>query len=166
MKYADGPSTQAEITIDGTIDAVWELVSDISLSTRFSNEVQTVEWVEGTSEPAVGAQFIGSNQHAAVGQWQATCTITAFDPRRLIEWRIGDVDQPAAIWRFSLDGEDGSATLTQWCQIGPGPSGLTPVIEAMPDKEERIVAGRLEEHRKNMAANLQGVKDLVEGSAA
>jgi len=32
----------------------------------------------------------------------------------------------------------------------------------MPDKEERIVARRLDEHRFNMLATLQGIKDLAE----
>jgi hypothetical protein len=47
-------------------------------------------------------------------------------------------------------------------QMGPAPSGLTPAIEAMPDKEERIVARRLEEHRANMGATLAGIKELAE----
>jgi hypothetical protein len=39
---------------------------------------------------------------------------------------------------------------------------LTPAIEAMPDKEELIVARRLEEHRGNMAATVAGIKALAE----
>jgi hypothetical protein len=36
----------------------------------------------------------------------------------------------------------------------------------MPEKEERIVARRLEEWRANMTANLEGIKALVEGRGA
>jgi hypothetical protein len=49
--------------------------------------------------------------------------------------------------------------------MGPGPSGLTPAIEKMPDKEERIIARRLEEWQANMAATLSGIKGLAEGVA-
>jgi hypothetical protein len=49
--------------------------------------------------------------------------------------------------------------------MGPAPSGLTPAIEAMPDKEERIIARRLGEHQKNMQANVDGVKQLAEAAA-
>jgi hypothetical protein len=35
-------------------------------------------------------------------------------------------------------------------------------IDAMPDKESRILHRRLGEHRRNMEANLRGVKALVE----
>jgi hypothetical protein len=46
--------------------------------------------------------------------------------------------------------------------LGPGPSGLTPAIEARPDKEERIVARRLAEHEANMQRCLAGIKELAE----
>jgi hypothetical protein len=36
----------------------------------------------------------------------------------------------------------------------------------MPDKEERIVARRMKEHRVNMANVLDGVKVLAEGASA
>jgi hypothetical protein len=58
--------------------------------------------------------------------------------------------------------EGGGTRLRQWMRMGPAPSGLTPAIEAMPDKEERIVARRLDEHRFNMLATLAGIKDLAE----
>ena len=35
-------------------------------------------------------------------------------------------------------------------------------IEAMPDKEEKIVARRLAEHERNMRANLEGIRQLAE----
>jgi hypothetical protein len=49
--------------------------------------------------------------------------------------------------------------------MGPGPSGLTPLIERMPDKEERIIARRLQEWETNMTATITGIKQLAEGEA-
>ena len=46
--------------------------------------------------------------------------------------------------------------------MGPAPSGLTIAITAMPDKEERIVARRLEEYETNMRATVEGIKQLAE----
>jgi hypothetical protein len=48
--------------------------------------------------------------------------------------------------------------------MGPGPSGTTRVIEQMPDKEERIIARRLEEYQAGMTAVLAGIKAAVEGA--
>jgi hypothetical protein len=50
-------------------------------------------------------------------------------------------------------------------RMGPARSGLNIAIDAMPDKEERIIARRQDEHRANMTANLEGIKALAEGGA-
>jgi hypothetical protein len=77
--------------------------------------------------------------------------------------RDGDV---SSIWRYTIAGVgDGSTHVDYWFQMGPGRGGLNYAIEAMPDKEERIVARRLEEHRVNMARVLDGVKELAEGAS-
>ena len=120
MKYSDCPTTEADITIAGSLEAVWALVSDIELPTRFSSEVQSVSWLDGATGPAIGARFVGTNRHAAIGDWQAECTITAFEPGRAFEWTVGELDHPSAIWRFSLDGADGAVRLRQWFPDGPG----------------------------------------------
>ena len=160
MRYADTPSTDVEAEILAPPDRVWELVTDINLPARFSSEFQGAEWVD--DGPALGARFVGRSGHPAIGEWQTTCTVTGYDVGRVFEWTVGDLDVPAARWRFELEPTAGGVRLRQWAQMGPGRSGLTPAIERMPDKEERIVARRLEEWRTNMAANLQGIKDLAE----
>ena len=48
--------------------------------------------------------------------------------------------------------------------MGLGPSGLTPAIEAMPEREEEIVARRLGEWEANMTATIEGVKAIAEAS--
>ena len=47
-------------------------------------------------------------------------------------------------------------------RIGPGRSGLNPALDAMPDKESKIIANRLREHRANMQRTLNGIKELAE----
>jgi hypothetical protein len=165
MRYADGPTVEVSLVIDAPVERVWELVSDINLPARFSSELQETRWVEGTDAPAVGARFIGRNRHAAVGEWETTSTVTHWEPLRSFGWLVGDPADPASRWRFDLSEEGGQVRLRQWAQIGPGWSGLSIAIEANPDKEERIVARRLEEHRANMLANLEGVKQLAEAGS-
>jgi hypothetical protein len=48
--------------------------------------------------------------------------------------------------------------------IGPGPSGLSIAIEAMPDKEPRILERRLTEHHANMTRTLRGIAELAEAA--
>lgn len=166
MRYADTPTADVSIEIAAPADLVWPLVVDINLPARFSEEFRGAEWIDPAPEPGLGARFVGRSGHPARGEWQTTCTVTRFDVNRAFEWTVGDLDVPAARWRFELEPTSTGTRLRQWAQMGPGRSGLTPAIEAMPDKEERIVARRLREWRTNMTANLEGIRDLAEGARA
>jgi hypothetical protein len=164
LRYRDCPSTQAEVLIAAPAAVVWALVCDIQLPARFSSEFNGGEWLDGASSPAPGARFTGRNHHPAIGNWETTSTICEFQPEQVLGWAVGDPDQPSALWRFTLAADaDGTGTrLTQWMQIGPGPSGISAAIEAMPNKESRILQRRLGEHSANMAATLAGIKEVAE----
>jgi uncharacterized protein YndB with AHSA1/START domain len=164
MRYADGPSAEVEVEVDAPVERVWALVTDIELPARFSSELQGARWLD--DGPALAARFVGRSQHPAAGTWETTCVVTECSAPRSFGWAVGDPDHPSALWRFDLAPLAGGGTrLRQWMRMGPAPSGLTPAIEAMPDKEERIVARRLDEHRANMAATLAGIKDLAESAS-
>jgi hypothetical protein len=160
MRYADTPTAEVTVLVHAPAARVWPLVSDINLPARFSSELAGAEWL--SPGPAVGARFKGSNQHPAIGTWETTSVVTRCEPDKVFEWAVGDATHPSARWRFELTPATDGVQLTQWCQIGPAPSGLSIAIEAMPDKEERIVARRLDEHRANMRATLEGIKHLAE----
>lgn len=142
--------------------AVWALVCDIGLPARFSSEFDGGEWLDGASWPALGARFTGWNHHPAIGRWQTTSTICEYEPEQVLGWAVGDPGWPAARWRFTLAAEAGGTRLTQWMQIGPAQSGVSMAIEAMLDKESRILHRRLAEHKANMMATLAGIKELAE----
>ena len=138
-------------------------MSDIGLSSRFSTEVSRTEWLDGADGPARGARFLGHSAHDAIGEWSTTCIVTAFEPERVFEWSvIGRDDDVSSIWRYTItDGRDGTLDLEFWFQMGPGRGGLNFAIDRMLDKEERIVARRMEEHRLNMERVVAGVKALA-----
>ena len=159
MKYSEGPTTEVEVTIAASAERVWQLVSDIELPARFSSELKGADWIDG---PGVGARFVGRNEHAALGAWETTSWVTRYDPPRAFAWAVSDPDEPSATWWFTIDDVEGGVVLRQGGRMGPAPSGLSIAIAAMPDKEERIVARRLEEWRANLQATVDGVKALAE----
>lgn len=163
MRYSEGPTVEVDVRVDASPSRVWELVTDINLPARFSEEFQGAEWVEPATGPAVGAQFRGHNKHPAIGEWATTPTVVSLEPEREFAYVVGDPDNPSAMWRFQLEADGDGTRLAQWARLGPGPSGLTMAIERMPDREERIVERRLEEHRRNMTATVEGIKALAEG---
>jgi uncharacterized protein YndB with AHSA1/START domain len=164
VRYADGPTVGVDVLIDAPVDRVWALVSDIGLPARFSTELEEAQWLEADKQATPGARFVGRSRHPAAGEWETTSVVTVSEPGRSFAWAVGDPEQPSATWGFELEREEAGVRLRQWARLGPAPSGLTPAIEAMPDKEERIVARRLEEHRANMQLTIEGIKALAEGS--
>jgi Polyketide cyclase / dehydrase and lipid transport len=162
LRYGDCPTVQAEVVVAATPEVLWRLVSDIQLPAKFSSEFAGAEWLEGATGPSLGARFVGHNAHPAAGQWDTVSTISAFEPGRLFEWSVGDPDEPSSTWRFTLHPEGAATRLIQWMRMGPARSGINAAIDAMPDKEDRILRRRLDEHRANMEATLQGIKHLAE----
>lgn len=164
LRYADCPTVAVDIVIHAPPEAVWEFVSDIQLPARFSSEFLGAEWLDAAG-PAAGARFVGRNRHSAIGDWETTSTICEYEPERVFGWAVGELDNPSSRWRFTLSAEGEGTRLTQWMQMGPAPSGINLAIAAMPEKESKILHRRLEEHRRNMEANLAGIKRLAQARA-
>jgi len=161
-RYCDTPTVQAKTWIDAPPARVWPLVSEIELMPGMSSELQAAEWLDGATGAALGARFAGRSRHEAMGEWTATSQVVEFEPERVFAWAVGDPADPAATWRFRLQPADGGTELSQWVQLGPGPSGLSLTIEAMPDKEQKIVFVRLREFERNMTATLAHIKKRAE----
>lgn len=163
---AEGPGATVEVDVEASPAAVWSLITDINMGAKFSEEFQGATWIEPFNAPALGAQFLGTNEHPKIGEWQTTSTITELKENELFGWAVGDEeDNAAARWRWEIDELHGQrCRLRHTVRLGPGPSGLTPAIEAMPDKEALIISRRQEEHLANMRRCVQGVKALAENS--
>ncbi|HLR99063.1 SRPBCC family protein [Mycolicibacillus parakoreensis] len=165
-RYADSPSVTASTRIAAAPTRVWRWVCDITVMPELSTELQSVEWTGPERRPVLGATFVGHNHNPAIGSWQAPAQIIACDENTEFAWAVGDRDNPAAIWRFRLAADDAdppTTTLSYTAQLGPGPSGLSAAIEAMPEKEQKIVFVRLREFHSAITATVAAIKDLAEG---
>jgi Polyketide cyclase / dehydrase and lipid transport len=162
LRLSDCPTAEVSVVVAAAPRAVWPLVADIQIPARFSSEFQGAEWLDGATAPALGARFRGRSYHPARGEWETTSTICEYQPERTLGWSVGSPEFPAARWRFVLEPAGDVTRLTQWVQLGPGPSGISYAIESMPDKESRILHRRLAEHRANMQATIAGIKALAE----
>jgi len=161
-RYADTPTVEVSTWIDASPARVWELVSDVELMPGMCEELQSIEWVSGSTGPALGARFIGRNRHESLGEWATTSHIVECDPPRVFAWAVEDPDSPTAIWRFRLEPRDGGTELSQWVQLGPGRSGLSLAIDRMPEKEQKIVFVRMREFERNMTGTLEQIKKRAE----
>ena len=154
---------EASVSIDipASPERVWELVTDITLLPRFSTELQSTAWADGFGAAEIGAQFLGTNRHQAIGEWTTTSYIVDFDPPRLFGWAVGNPENPAAIWHFALTPIPEGTRLTYTARIGPGSSGVTMLIDREPERAEEIIARRLTQFRAGIQATLAGIRELA-----
>ncbi|MFB8245759.1 SRPBCC family protein [Streptomyces sp. NPDC055952] len=161
-RYADQPTVEVATWIAAPPGRVWELVSDVTRMPEMSAELLSAQWADKVTGPAVGARFVGRSRHAQFGEWETTSTVVACDPGREFAWAVGDPAMPSALWRFGLRPDGDGTVLSQWMRMGPGRSGLSFAIDAMPDKEQKIVFVRLREFERSMTATLEHVKRRAE----
>jgi len=160
--YADTPAVAAQTYIEAAPERVWPLVSDIYLMPGLSGELQEVAWLDGVTGPTLGQRFTGRNANAVRGSWETVSTVVECDEPRCFAWAVGDPGYPSTTWRFSLRPDGAGTVLEQWMQMGPGRSGVNLAIDAMPDKEQKIVFVRLRELETGMKHNLAAIKELAE----
>ena len=183
MKYSDRPSVNVVVHVEAAVPRVWELVSDISLPTRFSPELQSVAWLDGADGPVAGARFEGVNRNQMLGEWRTVSQVTEADEHRVFGWAVLSAaylrdeaasatetppartpapEQYLSSWCFEIEAEGTGTRLQQTMRLGLGRSPLTAAIENQPDREEEIIASRLDGLRAGMEATLDGIKALAE----
>ncbi|MEL7210476.1 MAG: hypothetical protein AAGK32_19970 [Actinomycetota bacterium] len=105
---------------------------------------------------------MGRNRHEAIGEWEVPCIVDAFEEERVFGWATGLPEEAGARWWFELEPIAGGTRLRYSMLIGPGPSGITAALESMPDREARILHGRVREHRANMTRVVEAIKARAE----
>ncbi|MCX5053117.1 MULTISPECIES: SRPBCC family protein [unclassified Streptomyces] len=161
-RYTDKPTVEVRTWMDAPPERVWALVSDVGLMPGTSGELQSVEWLDGATGPAVGTRFLGRGRHEALGEWTTTSYVIECEPCRVLAWAVQDPAEPSTVWRFRLHAGDGGTELSEWVQLGPGRSALSAAIDRMPEKEEEIVFVRQREFEHTMTATLKHIKNLAE----
>lgn len=159
LSFQDGLVVEVWADIAAPPGRVWEVITDINLSSRFSSEFVGAEWID--DGPALGAAFKGKNQRGHHG-WETTSWVTSYEPPRAFGWSVGDRDSPGATWTFTMKAQGAGTRLTYHRLLGPGSSGITARIARDPEREHEILTGRNEEHRLSMQAVVEGVKAMLE----
>lgn len=155
-----------EVDISAPVEVVWRFVSDIAFPARASTEFTGATWEDAsTAAPALGAVFVGRNRHPAIGEWEVPCFVHRYEPPVTFGWVTSDPEHPGAQWWFTLEPAASGTHLAFHLVLGPGPSGLTPAIERMPEKEPRILERRVNEHAENMVRVVEEIRRAAEGAA-
>ena len=157
-----GPGVTVEIDIAAQPERVWDLVSDINISARFSKEFQGADWIDSDG-PKEGASFQGRNKRTDVNrEWETKSWVVECDPPNIFAWNVNDPEEPSARWRFELEKIPGGTRLRQRFILGQRLSATGTAMVENPEQAGQILASRQEQHRGNMMLNLQGIKEIAE----
>lgn len=148
------------IHIDAPVEAVWDLVSDVTRIGEFSPETFEAEWLDGATGPAVGARFRGHVKRNEKGPtYWTTCEVI-----------VCDVNE-----RFTFDVKAGGRTVNTWGYklqaAAKGGTELTEFFhapESIPFQLYWTLFGwpRKRRNRNDMRRTLEAMKKVLEASPA
>lgn len=149
-------SCEASIVIGAPIDAVWNVISDVTRVGEWSGECQGCAWLGGAASPVPGARFRGRNRRGSVRWTRLNEVIRAERPDTFV-WRtvprfpyLDSVE-----WQIRLS-DDGSATQVTEAfdilRLSRAMEGLLDVF--MPAHRDRSA---------DLAGDLGRLKSLIEG---
>jgi len=78
-------SGRCEVRTDAALDAVWDVVRDVTRVGEWSHECVSVAWLDAVTSATPGARFQGRN-HSGIFRWGRVCEIVAAEPYELV-WR-------------------------------------------------------------------------------
>jgi uncharacterized protein YndB with AHSA1/START domain len=163
---------EASIHIDAPPERVWRMVTDVTRMGEWSPITYRCEWVDGGSQPAVGAKFKGYNRMSPA-RWWTVCEVTALEPGKLFEFRTVDVSMPFSLgvdlptemtrWRYEFEPDGIGARVTERYDVT-----LVPPVLRLPEVVARkLGAGRFVDRRRakttrGMEETLRRLKDKAE----
>lgn len=147
----------ASVTVPMSAPAqtIWDLVSDVRNTGRFSPETFEAEWLDGATAPALGAKFRGHVRRNEIGPvYWTTCRVTACDPGREFGFEVLAGDRPVNNWHYRFEKVDGGTDVTESFRM----------TEGLFTSLFGVLGGQLRRRRneRDMRTTLQRIKAVVE----
>ena len=138
-------------------EAIYEVIADIARMPELSPEVVSCRWLDGATEPVVGARFAARNKFSrgpAIGNKPA---ITDVEPGRKISWSRTEPFGGTVEWTYEfLPHPDGTEVVESYRTIKPVSRFGWVIISFFSSKE------RAKLQRTGMEQTLQRLRALVE----
>jgi hypothetical protein len=107
---------QASVTVHMNAPAltIWNLVADVRNTGRFSPEVFESEWLDGVTEPALGARFRGHVKRNEIGPvYWSQCRVTACEPGREFGFEVLLGDRAVNNWHYAMSSSGDGTDVTE-----------------------------------------------------
>jgi hypothetical protein len=150
--------TDKSIVILASEAAVYDLVADPMRMAEWSPECVRCQWIDGATQPAVGARFRGTSRNGR-RRWRTTSTIVEMRPAELFAWDVTYFGQPVARWEYRIEPHAEGVELVESVEDRRGAllRAVSPYITGSPDRAKR--------NADTMESTLQAVKAAAEASA-
>ena len=139
---------QVSLMFGGSVEQVWNVVSDVARIGEWSPECYQISWVDGARSPAKGAVFIGRNRLGIV-RWHTTCTIVDWEPGHSFAYEAHHAWGATTRWSFALREDADGVEVTQRYQTVGSPRWMVAL-----DK----LAGRRGALRRGMQSTLAAMR--------
>jgi uncharacterized protein YndB with AHSA1/START domain len=105
----------AETIIDAPPERVYALVADLPRMGEWSPECQRVEWSEGSTEPVVGATFLGHNVGgpANLMKWSRKGRVLVAERGRSFVFVTEEGGRESTEWRYEFEPVDAGTRVTE-----------------------------------------------------
>ncbi len=115
-----------ETFVAAPIDAVWDVVSDVTRVAEWSHECRRVEWLDGATKAVPGVRFRGTNK-AGPWTWSRINEVVVADEPTTFVWRtVPTLMFPDSTeWRIELEAIDTRTRITQSFQVVRAPAVLS-----------------------------------------
>ncbi|MDT5018340.1 MAG: hypothetical protein QOD39_4500 [Mycobacterium sp.] len=130
------------------------MVAEVRNTGRFSPETFGAEWLDGVTEPAVGARFRGHVKRNEIGPvYWTTCRVTACEPGREFGFAVLIGDRAVNTWHYKFVPSGNGTDVTESFKV--------PMPEVL---RAASFAGFLRKRRniRDMRTTLERVKAVVE----
>jgi uncharacterized protein YndB with AHSA1/START domain len=135
---------------------IWDLVSDVTRIGEYSPETFEAEWMDGATQPAVGARFRGHVKRNGRGPvYWTNCRILEAEPGRSFGFVVeGPKGKPVNTWRYELRADGSGTDVTESFELA----------DALPFKIYWTLMGRWRgrTNRTGMQTTLERIKAVAE----
>lgn len=99
--------------IEAAPEALYAVIADVTRTPELSPEIRKVEWLDGTTEAAVGARFKAWNNVGRGPSWTNKPVVTVLDPGREIAWERTEFGVGTVEWRYRFEPEGTGTRVTE-----------------------------------------------------
>lgn len=146
----------AEIYVDATPEAVYDVIADIQRMSEWSPDLDQVTFTEGYRETAEGAKFQARNQMGPV-KWTSDCKVLVSRRGEELAWDVLDGEWPVSRWRYQLEPQGDGTRLQESVEVLRIPKS-SKVFWLFEGGQE----GHMQKLQQNMQQTLERIKEEVE----